>query len=75
MKILTSTFQTKHNTAPFSQIKMEDYQPAFEENIAQARAEINTIINNTVAPTFEIWVSWLGNASRIIIQIWQYDML
>lgn len=53
MKILTSTFQTKHNTAPFSQIKIEDYQPAFEENITQARAEIDAIINNPEAPTFE----------------------
>lgn len=53
MKILTSTFNTKHNTAPFSQIKMEDYQPAFEENIAKARAEIDAIINNSEASTFE----------------------
>ena len=40
MKILTQKFTTKHNTAPFSQIKLEDFQPAFEENIAKARAEI-----------------------------------
>ncbi|MFZ4106741.1 M3 family metallopeptidase [Flavobacterium sp.] len=53
MKILTSTFQTKQNTAPFSQIKLEDYQPAFIENIANTRAEIDAITNNTEAPTFE----------------------
>jgi Zn-dependent oligopeptidase len=53
MKILTSTFSTKHNTAPFSQIKMEDYKPAFIENIAQAKAEIDAIITNSDAPTFE----------------------
>jgi Zn-dependent oligopeptidase len=53
MKTLTSTFNTKHNTAPFSQIKLEDYKPAFIENIAQARAEIDTIITNSEAPTFE----------------------
>ena len=53
MKILTSTFNTKHNTAPFSQIKLEDYKPAFIENIAQAKAEIDAIINNPEAPTFE----------------------
>ena len=53
MKILTGTFKTKHNTAPFSQIKLEDYQPAFEENIAKARAEVDAITNNTEAPTFE----------------------
>lgn len=53
MKILTSTFNTKHNTAPFSQIKMEDYKPAFIENITQAKAEIDAIITNSEAPTFE----------------------
>lgn len=53
MKILTSTFNTKHNTAPFSQIKLEDYKPAFIENIAKAKAEIDAIITNSEAPTFE----------------------
>ena len=50
---LTKTFYTKHNTAPFSQIKLEDYHPAFIENIAKAKAEIDAIINNHEAPTFE----------------------
>ena len=53
MSILTNPFKTKHNTAPFSQIKLEDYQPAFIENIANARAEIDAITNNPDAPTFE----------------------
>ena len=53
MKILTQKFNTKHDTAPFSQIKMEDYKPTFIENIASAKAEIDAIINNPEAPTFE----------------------
>ena len=53
MKILTQKFHTKHNTAPFAQIKLEDYQPAFEENIAKAKAEIDAITNNPEAPTFK----------------------
>ena len=53
MKTLTHKFNTKHNTAPFSQIKLKDYQPAFIENIAKARAEIDAITNNSEAPTFE----------------------
>lgn len=53
MKTLTHKFNTKHNTAPFSQIKLEDYQPAFIENIAKARAEIDAITNNSEEPTFE----------------------
>ena len=53
MKVLTQKFNTQHNTAPFSQIKLEDYQPAFEENIAKARTEIDAITNNPETPTFE----------------------
>lgn len=53
MKVLTQRFTTKYETAPFSQIKMEDYKPAFEENIKNAKAEIDTIINNPDSPTFE----------------------
>ncbi|WP_293871967.1 M3 family metallopeptidase [Flavobacterium sp.] len=53
MKILTQKFNTKYNTAPFSLLKLEDYNPAFVENIAAAKAEIDTIINNPATPTFE----------------------
>ena len=65
MKILTQKFNTKHDTAPFSQIKTADYKPAFIENIATAKAEIDTIINNDAAPTFENVIEALefsGNA-------------
>jgi peptidyl-dipeptidase Dcp len=53
MKILTAPFQTKHNTAPFSQIKLDDYLPTFIENIASSRAEVDAITTNLEAPTFE----------------------
>ncbi len=53
MKLLTQQFNTKYDTAPFSQIKTEDYKPAFEENIKAAKAEIDAIINNPEIPTFE----------------------
>jgi len=53
MSVLLSKFITKHNTAPFSQIKIEDYVPAFSEGIVLAKAEIDAIVNNPDAPTFE----------------------
>lgn len=65
MKILTQKFNTKYDTAPFSQIKMKDYKPAFIENIAAAKAEIDEIINNPEIPTFENTIEALdfsGNA-------------
>ena len=64
MKTLTSTFNTKYETAPFSQIKMEDYKPAFEENIKNAKAEIDAIINNLEAPSFENTLEALDFAGK-----------
>jgi len=53
MEILLKKFNTKFETAPFSQIKMDDYKPAFEENIKNAKAEIDAIVNNPETPTFK----------------------
>ena len=53
MKILTSKFNTKFDTAPFSKIKNEDYLPAFQEGIALAKAEIDAIVANNDKPTFQ----------------------
>ncbi|NBL63601.1 M3 family peptidase [Flavobacterium sp. NST-5] len=53
MSVLLHKFTTKHDTAPFSQIKTEEYLPAFQEAIHLAKAEIDDIANNPEAPTFE----------------------
>ena len=53
MNILTKFFTTKHNTAPFSQIHIDDFLPAIQQGIALAKAEIDVIVNNTEAPTFD----------------------
>jgi Zn-dependent oligopeptidase len=52
MKILTTKFNTKYDTAPFSKIKNEDFLPAFIEGIALAKAEIDAIVQNEETPTF-----------------------
>lgn len=66
MKILTSTYNTKYNTAPFSQIKMSDYQAAFESTIAAARAEIDAITNNPEKPTFENTIEALDYSGQTL---------
>ncbi|MFY7731403.1 MAG: M3 family metallopeptidase, partial [Flavobacterium sp.] len=53
MNILTQKFTTKHDTAPFSSIKTEDFLPAFKEAIEAARKEVDAIAHNPEAPTFE----------------------
>ena len=66
MSVLLSKFTTKHNTAPFSQIKIEDYFPAFQEGIALAKAEIDSIVNNPEAPTFENTVVAMDFAGDVL---------
>lgn len=51
--ILLKPFKTPYNTAPFSKIKNDDFLPAFKQSIANAKAEIDAIVNNPDAPTFE----------------------
>lgn len=53
MNVLTQKFTTKHDTAPFSQIRNDDFLPAFQEAIASAKKEIDQITSNPEAPTFE----------------------
>ena len=46
MNILTEKFNTPYHSAPFDQIKNEDYLPAFKALIQQSEEEINALINN-----------------------------
>ena len=50
--LLEPTFHTLHGTAPFSQIKLEDYEPAILEAMKQEDEAVETIINNPEPPTF-----------------------
>lgn len=53
MNILTEKFNTPYHTAPFKDLKNEDYLPAFKELIQKSEVEIDSIINNPEEPTFE----------------------
>ncbi|MCY0968630.1 M3 family metallopeptidase [Chryseobacterium wangxinyae] len=53
MNILTENFSTPYHSAPFDQIKNEDYLPAFKELIKNSEAEIDLIVNNSDDATFE----------------------
>ena len=46
-------WDTPYGTAPFSKIQTSDYLPAIKEGIKQQKAEIDAIIANPAAPTFE----------------------
>ncbi|AZA77723.1 M3 family peptidase [Chryseobacterium sp. G0186] len=53
MNILTEKFNTPYHSAPFGDIKNEDYLPAFKELIQKSEEEINAIVNNPEAASFE----------------------
>lgn len=69
MSALQQKFTTKHDTAPFSQIKNEDYLPAFNEGIAKAKAEIDAIVNNTEEPTFENTIAAMSYSGEMLERV------
>lgn len=69
MNILTKYFSTKHNTAPFSKIKIEDFVPAITEGIQLARTEIDAIVANPEKPTFENTIEELEFSGQTLDRI------
>ena len=69
MNVLLSKFTTKYNTAPFSQIKNEDFLPAFIKGIELAKAEIDAIVQNPIQPTFENTIEALAFGGAILDRI------
>jgi len=51
--LLRQSFPTLHGTAPFSQIKLEDFEPAIIEAMRQEDEAIEAIVNNPEPPSFE----------------------
>ncbi|MGB3774267.1 MAG: M3 family metallopeptidase, partial [Leeuwenhoekiella sp.] len=61
---MSNILMTAFNEAPFSKIKTEDYQPAIEAAIENARTEIDAIANNTDVPTFKNTIEALDYAGH-----------
>jgi len=49
---LLAEWNTPHQTPPFSEIELSDYEPAFDAAIACSHAEIDAIVANPSKPTF-----------------------
>uniref|UniRef100_UPI00404A243C M3 family metallopeptidase n=1 Tax=Flavobacterium sp. TaxID=239 RepID=UPI00404A243C len=67
--VLFLDFTTKHKTAPFEQIKLEDYLPAFIKAIEDAKKEIDEITANQEAPTFKNTVEALEFSGQLLGRI------
>lgn len=64
MNVLNQPFNTPYNTAPFSKIINSDFLPAFKTAIKKAKKEIDKIIKNPKAPTFENTIAALDFSGR-----------
>jgi peptidyl-dipeptidase Dcp len=62
-------FNTPFGTVPFGQIKTEDYLPAIEKAIDDAKSKIDLIIKNSGEPTFENTVEALENSTLWLNQL------
>ncbi len=66
---LLSKFNTPHHTAPFSQIKMEHYMPAFLEGIKIAKEEVEHIANNSEEASFENTIEAMEFIGELLDQV------
>ena len=66
MNPLLENFNTPYNTAPYSKIKNEHYQPAFEFAIKKAKEEVDAITSNTTEPTFENTIEALDFSGSLL---------
>ncbi len=67
--IFLQEWNTPYGTAPFSQITLDQYMPAFLAGIEEEKAHIQAIVDNPDAPTFENTVLALENASPILDKV------
>lgn len=70
-------WDTPFGVPPFDKIKFEHYQPALEEGMKQQKAEIDSIVNNPDAPTFENTVAALDASGELLSKVSSvfYNML
>ncbi len=68
-------YGTPHDTVPFHEIRLEDYEPAFMEGIRQDDELTDSIINNPEAPTFDNTIAFtvpeslLGRVSNVFFNL------
>ena len=62
-------WDTPYGIPPFDQIKEAHYLPALEEGIKQHNAEIEAIINNPDAPTFDNVIGAYDNSGKLISKV------
>ncbi len=67
--IFLQEWDTPYGTAPFSKITTDQYMPAFKAGLEEQKANIEAILANTEAPTFENTILPYENASPILDKV------
>jgi len=62
-------FNTPFNVPPFDRIEVKHYIPAFDKGIAEQKAEVQQIINNPEAPTFENTIVALDYTGNLLSEV------
>lgn len=62
-------FATPNGVPPFNLIKAEHFVPAYEEAMKQHDQEVDAIVNNTEAPTFDNTVAALDNSGQMLKRV------
>lgn len=62
-------YTTPHQTAPFDLITNADYMPALTEGLAQGRKEIDALVNNPAAPTFDNTIVALERSGELLNKV------
>ncbi len=64
-----SEWGTPYEIPDFQKIKTEHYMPAFKAGMEQHKAEIEAIVNNTEAPTFENTIVALDRSGELLAKV------
>ncbi len=63
---LVEEWNTPYQTPPFDKIELSHYEPAMDYAIELNRAEIEAIVNNPEAPTFENTIVAMNNSGELL---------
>lgn len=67
--IFSQPFDTPHGLVPFDRITIDMYEPAIDEGIAQAQAEVEAIADNPESPTFENTIVALERSGEMLNRV------
>lgn len=62
-------YETPYDIPPFDQIRYEDYMPAFEQGIAEFKADIKAIVDNPATPDFANTILAMEKSGRLLNRV------